>query len=159
MKPSFIIFTAALAACPALSHANSSGTVTREYAVASHGTLIVDTNNADITLEPATAQAVRITAREHCQGAGALESPRLDVSVAHSSTYVQIRAEDSAFDSSNRRAEIVVQVPRGFDVRVRDGEGNIRVGNIGNVVDAKTEFGTVRYDRHTQPVEVAEAGQ
>jgi hypothetical protein len=151
MKPAFILFSAVIAACPFVSRADSTtSVVTREYPVAAHGTLLVDINRANITIEPASTQVVRITAREHCTRAGSLTSPMLEVSVAHSLTHVHVSAEDNDFDTNARRAELVVQVPAGFNVRVRDGEGNIKIGKMGGLVDATTEYGTVRLDRSTR---------
>jgi hypothetical protein len=154
MKPAFILFAAAIAACPFVSRADSnSSVVTREYPVAAHGALLVDINRANITIEPSDTQMVRIIAREHCAVPGSLTSPTLDVSVAHSSTHIQISAEDNSPESTTLRAELTIQVPRGFNVRVRDGEGNVRVGNMSGLVDATTEFGTVRMSRATQTAE------
>lgn len=150
MKPAYILFSAVIAACPLVSRADSTtGVVTREYPVAAHGTLLVDINRANITIEPTDTQVVRITAREHCTRAGSLISPLLEVSVAHSLTHVHVSAEDNDFDSAGRRADLIVQVPAGFNVRVRDGEGNIKVGKMAGLVDATTEYGTVHLDRST----------
>lgn len=154
MKPAFILFAAVIAACPFVSRADSNASVvTREYPVAAHGALLLDINRANITIEPSETQTVRIVAREHCAVPGSLTSPTLDVSVAHSSTRIQISAEDNSPDCSTLRAELTVQVPHGFNVRVRDGEGNVQVGNVGGLVDATTRFGSVRMSRATQTAE------
>jgi len=156
MKPAFILLSAVIAASPFVAHADSDNSVvTREYQVAAHGALTIDVNRANIVIEPSATQSVRVVAREHCAEPGTLIAPTLHVSVAHSATRVEISAEDNSLCSSNHRAELLVQIPHGFSVRVRDGEGNIRVGNVGGVVDATTHYGVVRIHRTAHLADVA----
>lgn len=157
MKPPLIFLLSTLATCPLFGETNANSTAVRHYVVAAHGTVSVEVNRADIVIEPSKDRLVHLTAHEHAAAPNSFATPNLSVSVKHSLIEVQIKAEDSEPCSTRCAAKLVLQIPQGLNVRIRDGQGDIRVGDVHGIVDAATHSGVVRRARLTQLADSARA--
>ncbi len=154
MKTLITLF-ALLSACPLALTAASTRTSVRSYSVSRDTTLVLEANAANIRIEPTTGKKLQLFVTEPtcCD-----HLAQVDMTVTHSAHQLSINA--AALDPRYADTVLLIQVPRGISVTVRDAHGDVAIGRISAPVNVETQAGDIVLAQRTpQDHVLAKTGQ
>jgi uncharacterized protein YndB with AHSA1/START domain len=138
---------------PIILQATIERTVEKTFAVKPGGNLKVETAGGNISVEPGAGEAVKVVARERIRAGSEAEADEvlkdLTLTIEQQGNDVSAisrynRGVGSWFGSQPVQVDFIVTVPGHYNAALKTSGGNVTVGNLAGIVDARTSGGDVK---------------